>query len=48
MLPITVTRVTVIRRRLCLRRFFYFAQGVEGIERKEIKERKDSVVIAAS
>jgi hypothetical protein len=24
LLPITVTRVTVIRRRLCLRRFFYF------------------------
>jgi hypothetical protein len=30
LLPITVTSVTVIRRKLCLRRFFYFAQGGEG------------------
>jgi hypothetical protein len=38
LLPITVTIVTVIRRRLYLRRFFYFAHGAEEV--KKIKTVK--------
>jgi len=41
LLPITVTIVTVIRRRLCLRRFFIL------IREKRNKEGIDSMVIAA-